>query len=257
MTNEPTDVHQLSPMAEAAHEALGAPPGLAVLADRGYHNGPEVARCLAAGMVPTVPAPQTSKNEAAGRFTKAQFTYLPESDAYRCPAGQVLPFRFETEEHGAAQRYYYDNAACAGCPLRPAAPANGSGAGRRLKRWARRRSSRRWRRDWLPIPARGCGARVWSSIRRDHQAGGRRELFLVRGLAKVRAEFSLMALAYNLRRAVAVVGVPRLVAALRPAGAASAGPERFATRGQPLGGVGSSRSLPGGNGVAGTPPLPS
>ena len=39
--------------------------------------------------------------------------------------------------------------------------------------------------------------------------------FLLRGLEKVRAEFSLTALAYNLRRALNIVGFTELMAALR------------------------------------------
>ena len=38
--------------------------------------------------------------------------------------------------------------------------------------------------------------------------------FLLKGLRKVRGEFSLTVLAYNLKRALNLVGVPRLVAAL-------------------------------------------
>jgi hypothetical protein len=38
--------------------------------------------------------------------------------------------------------------------------------------------------------------------------------FLMRGLEKVRAEFSLIVLAYNLRRVLNIVGMPRLMAAL-------------------------------------------
>ena len=38
--------------------------------------------------------------------------------------------------------------------------------------------------------------------------------FLMRGLAKVRCEFSLTVLAYNLRRVIHIVGVPRMIAAL-------------------------------------------
>jgi hypothetical protein len=37
----------------------------------------------------------------------------------------------------------------------------------------------------------------------------------MRGLEKVRAEFSLTALAYNLRRALNIVGLPKLIAALQ------------------------------------------
>jgi hypothetical protein len=38
--------------------------------------------------------------------------------------------------------------------------------------------------------------------------------FLMRGLDKVRAEFSLTALVYNLRRAPNILGVARLMAAV-------------------------------------------
>ena len=38
--------------------------------------------------------------------------------------------------------------------------------------------------------------------------------FLMRGLANVRAEFSLTALAYNLRRALNILGVERLMEAV-------------------------------------------
>jgi transposase len=38
--------------------------------------------------------------------------------------------------------------------------------------------------------------------------------FLLKGLPKVRGEFSLTVLAYNLKRVLAIVGVPRLLAAL-------------------------------------------
>ncbi len=39
--------------------------------------------------------------------------------------------------------------------------------------------------------------------------------FLIRGLEKVRAEFSLTALVYNLRRALNILGVGPMIAALR------------------------------------------
>jgi len=38
--------------------------------------------------------------------------------------------------------------------------------------------------------------------------------FLVRGLEKVRAEFSLSALAYNIKRAIDIVGIRRMVAVI-------------------------------------------
>jgi hypothetical protein len=37
----------------------------------------------------------------------------------------------------------------------------------------------------------------------------------MRGLENVRAEFSLTALAYNLRRAITVIGIPGMIRAVR------------------------------------------
>ncbi|SEP32910.1 Transposase DDE domain-containing protein, partial [Rhizobium tibeticum] len=39
--------------------------------------------------------------------------------------------------------------------------------------------------------------------------------FLMRRLENVRGEFSLTALAYNIKRAISIIGVPGLIAALR------------------------------------------
>lgn len=219
VTNEVTDVHQLSPMAIAAKAELGVEQ-LAVIADAGYHNGPEVAQCVAAGITPTVPQPRTSKNANAGRFTKEDFQYLPEQDAYRCPGDAVLPFQFErrveTTRGAEAQRYYYDFAACAVCPLRAQCTRTTSPHhGRRITRWANEHLLETMQARLRAAP----DAMVHRKSLVEHPFGTMKRgddgsYFLLRGLTNVRGEFSLMALAYNLRRAMAVVGVPKLLAAL-------------------------------------------
>ena len=47
------------------------------------------------------------------------------------------------------------------------------------------------------------------------RAEGPRRAFLTRRLENVRGEFSITALAYNIRRAISLVGVPALIAAAR------------------------------------------
>lgn len=218
VTNAETDVHQLSPMATAAQEALGAPPGLTAAADAGYHNGPEIVACLAAGIVPEVPAPPAPRRAAAGAgFAKAEFRYDPAADAYRCPAGQVLPFRFVAREGEQAYRYYANAAACHGCPLRAQCTgATDPAQGRRLKRWAHEAVLEAMAERVRAAPAarvrrKSLVEHPFGTIKRWDDAG----YLVVRGLAKVRAEFSLMTLAYNLRRVIRVLGVPRLLAALQ------------------------------------------
>ena len=44
--------------------------------------------------------------------------------------------------------------------------------------------------------------------------GSNQSYFLMRTLQKVRAEFSLTALTYNLKRVIHILGVPKMIAAL-------------------------------------------
>ena len=219
VTNDVTDVHQLSALALQAKETLAVPEGatMTVIADRGYHNGAEVARCVAADITPTVPQPMTSKNARKGLFTKADFQYLPEHDAYRCPGDAVLSYHFTATDDGEAQRYYYNFAACAACPLRAQCTSTTSPHhGRRIARGPHEAlleaMAARLRADPTSmITRKSLVEHPFGTLKRWDDAS----YFLVRGLTKVRGEFSLMALTYNLRRAINVLGVPRVLAALR------------------------------------------
>jgi hypothetical protein len=44
--------------------------------------------------------------------------YLPGDDAYRCPAGERLPYRYTNEEDGKMLRRYWTTA-CQNCSLKP------------------------------------------------------------------------------------------------------------------------------------------
>lgn len=80
-------------MARQARKA-GGYGALTVIADRGYFKGEETLACERAGMTPLVPKPLISGAKAGGRFGKQDFVYLPEADAYRCPAGELMTRRF-------------------------------------------------------------------------------------------------------------------------------------------------------------------
>jgi transposase len=218
VTNEVTDVPQLAPMAAAAQAALGVE-HLEVVADRGYHNGGQVAQCVAAGMTPLVPKPSGATRAASPEFAKERFTYLAADDAYRCPAGAMLPLQFETTERGEVQRYYANAAACAACPLRTACTGQRDPAhGRRIKRGMHEAQLEAMAAALAARPAvhrvrKGLVEHPFGTIKRSDDAS----YFVLRGLAKVRGEFSLMALAYNLRRAIKVRGVPAILTALASA----------------------------------------
>lgn len=214
VTNEVNDLEQLAPMAVAAKEALEVET-LEVAADAGYHNGSEVVECEANGITPYVPKPKTSsKNEARGLFTKEAFTYSAERDAYRCPAGEWLTQRTQTEVDGRTLRYYGNWDACAACPLRE--QCTESKQGRRIMRTPEEErleamAERMEKRPGLMLQRKSTVEHPYGTMKWWWDGG----YFLLRGLEKVRGEFSLMTLAYNLRRVLNLLGVECLLEALK------------------------------------------
>ena len=211
VTNAAADRAQLSPLALAAQAILEAP-ALVVLADRGYYHGAEIKTCLEAGITPLVPRPRTSANAALGLFTKDDFRYDPIADAYRCPAGATLTYRNTTLELGRHIKYYR-TAACRGCALKSRCTRNRDG--RRLTRWVDEhlQDAMAERLRAHPQHARQRAALVehpFGTMKRGMDQG----YFLLKGLTKVRGEFCLTVLAYNLNRVLNLVGVPRLLAAV-------------------------------------------
>jgi Transposase DDE domain len=130
VTNEGSDKAQLSNMASQAKAALQVDE-LDAVADRGYFKSQEIPVCEEAGVTVTLPKPMTSGAKAKGRFGKQDFVYLAADDAYRCPAGERLAYRYTSEEEGKTLRRYWTTA-CAACPLKPQCTA---GPQRRIARW--------------------------------------------------------------------------------------------------------------------------
>src|SRR5471030_2788480 len=107
VTNVGNDRGQLSNMASQAKDAMGVE-ALEVLADRGYFKGEEILACEPLGVTPILPKPLTSGAKADGRFGKQDFIYIAEQNAYRCPAGQLLPHHMTTVERGMTLHRYWD-----------------------------------------------------------------------------------------------------------------------------------------------------
>jgi hypothetical protein len=210
VTNDTGDRDWLSPMALQAKAVLGC--SFDAVADVGYYHGEEVKTCLEAGITPYVARPITSANQKLGLFSKDDFTYDGATDTYRCPAGERLTFRFATVELGRHIRYYATSA-CKTCPLKPQCTRNKGG--RRLTRWVdehllEEMEQRVRSRPEVMKQRKQLVEHPFGTMKRWWDAG----YFLMRGLEKVRTEFSLTVLAYNLRRVLNLVGIPRLLAAL-------------------------------------------
>ena len=210
--NVGNDRAQLAPMAKAAKATLGAQT-LEAIADRGYFDGEQIKACVEAGVTVTLPKPLTSGAKADGRFGKQDFAYLADKDAYRCPAGAILPYHCSNIENGMELRRYWSTASCLACPIKPrCTPAKE----RRVTRWAhehliedvQRRldanpEAMRTRRETVEHPFGTIKARMGATH------------FLMKRLPKVAAEMALHVLAYNLTRVMNIMGRPALIAAIK------------------------------------------
>ena len=211
VTNEGLDNHQLFSMAQKTKQMLGQDE-LQVVADMGYYNHEELKRCEEAGITTYVSKPLVSKNTARGLFGKEKFVYEADRDCYRCPAKERLDFRFETQEGDKKFRYYWTQA-CPGCALK--AQCTTDPRFHRIKRWEHEAVLER-------IEQRVKANTVILKLRQqlvEHPFGtikfwNDQRHFLMRGLEKVKAEFSLSTLAYDIKRALNIVGVRGLIAAL-------------------------------------------
>jgi hypothetical protein len=198
-------------MAKSAKEATGHPHPI-VLADRGYFEGNEILECERAGIATLVPKPLTSNSRFDGRFDKRDFIYDERRDVYRCPAGQIAIYRFTAVERGKTFHKYWPSG-CRDCHLKPqCTPA----PMRRISRWEHE--------DVLEmVQARLDGAPGASRLRQrtiEHVFGTLKAWmgsthFLTRTLPHVRTEMSLQVLAYNLRRAIKILGAETLIAEMK------------------------------------------
>jgi len=197
-------------MAQRARTAMQTEQ-LEVVADRGYFSGEEIVACEDVGITAYVPRPQTSNNQAKGLFGKRDFIYVPETDTYRCPAGQSLIWRFTTVDKGMTLHCYWSSA-CKACPLKAqCTPA----AQRRIKRWEHEAviEAMQQRLDHDPSKMRVRRQTV------EHPFGTLKAWmgsthFLMRTLKHVSTEMSLHVLAYNFKRVMRILGIAPLMQAM-------------------------------------------
>lgn len=212
VTNQGHDRHQLTNMAQQAKAATGAE-NLSVLADRGYFSGEEILACEQAGVTPYMPRPLTSGAKADGRFGKEDFVYLREENAYRCPGGYTLPWHMTTVEKGLTLHRYWDLGSCRACALKPQCTTS---LNRRITRWEHEAVIEAMQRRLDREPRamrirRQTVEHVFGTIKAWMGATH----FKTRRLKNVASEMSLQVLAYNLKRAIAILGVQPLIAAMQ------------------------------------------
>lgn len=184
-----------------------------LVADKGYFAIEDIEDCEAAGIIPHVPKPKRGPAVRDGLFTKEQFRFDAEPNIYHCPEGHQLTRRCKNKvREGVYVVVYKAKKVCKTCPLKSQCTKASVRQVSRyeneavLEKMANRLASRpeviNRRKEVVEHP--------FGSIKQWMNQGA----FLMRRIENVRGEISLTSLAYNLRRAINLVGIAGLIAAV-------------------------------------------
>lgn len=209
VTQDGNDSQQAAPMGIAAKEVLGVET-LETVQDHGYFNGQQIKDCLENGIIPYIPEPdRQSEKDMQGRFPRRDFAYDPAKDGYTCPNGKSLPHKGSYQRDGRLVfSYIAAPQDCAACPLK----------GKCLTAKSDARTVTRWEHEAIVEAHRERMAKEGGEKMRkrkalcEHPFGTLKVWcgwthFLLRGLDKVRAEWSLMMLCYNFKRVLSIFGL--------------------------------------------------
>ena len=213
VTLDAADNRQLEPMAEAAKKALGAD-RLNIVADAGYSNGEQAARCEAAGLVPHVPANRGVEQPGRRHLVRPQPVRLSARERHLSLPGGQNRDRKQLHRKDRAVLYQASAADCGICAMKPRCTNSAQRMLSRhldedaLNRMHQRATPElmRLRRSTVEHPFGTLKYRIFGHPR-----------LLLRGLSGAQTEIGLAIMAYNLKRMVNLLGASRLTSALTPA----------------------------------------
>lgn len=199
------DHEQLLPMLAAAAATTGERAEITV-ADGGYHSGANLEACAAQDW--QVAMPEAQARALSGPYHKDGFAYDRATDTFRCPLGQTLSWRGCKERTGrpVMQVYRAQAEVCRACLAFGTCTKDGR-QGRAIEVGPHEGVLKAHRAYMATESAKAVYARRQGLVEPSfgilkEQQGARR--LLLRGLANVRAEWSLLATAFNLRTLWAV-----------------------------------------------------
>lgn len=209
------DRGQLSGQLAQAEETLGKKPHT-VCADAGYSDTDDLETISSETKV-IVPSARQVTKKPPGPFDKQNFRYDKDNDCYICPEGKRLFFKQYYKAKGHLRYRPKDASTCTQC--RHYGVCTKSKKGRQISRLKNEEFREyleavyeqeesqvvyRQRKDYAEHP--------FGHIKHNLQVDG----FLLRGLAGVRAELSLFASCFNIRRMITLCGgVQGLIARLK------------------------------------------
>ncbi len=211
VVNENNDYHQFADQINQANEVLGKKCDTAC-GDAGYATVEELEKIDKQGIEVIVPSQRQAKGKEPKPFDAGNFTYDRENDRYICPEGNVLSFK-NIEVKKRRKVYLGNGRTCCVCEHFGTCTTNrkhGLKVTRLLKEDFRQKIERQYE---LPKSQEIYKLR---KERAEHPFGHIKHNlgvtgFLLRGLAGVKAEFSIMTSCFNIARMISLLGTENLV----------------------------------------------
>ena len=217
------DFSALAPMAIASKEALHLKENqsLTVLADKGYYSSKQIAECHNHQIRTLVSPKSKGSSTKEAQVSKANFKYEAETDTYHCPSGKLLRRQgkiYKRKDGIEFMRYAAHWSDCKSCPLFNTCLSEGSKTGNRARMINRTIYEEHFERNDAEVKSR------WNEYRRrqaivEHPFGTIKRQWgfdytMLKGLRKVKGEFSIIVLCYNLKRVMSILGINGLKKAL-------------------------------------------
>ncbi|MGL6106692.1 transposase, partial [Romboutsia sp.] len=184
---------------------------LEVLADKGYYDSNDIAKCDSEKIVTYIYKPVFSNKIGDSRYFSNKFKYDKETDTYTCPEGKTLFLK--TKKVDAKSKKYMNQDACNNCINRNKCTSSKTG----------RSITRDENSDVIDnMVDRINSDKTKYSQRKsivEHPFGTLKRsmnftYLLLRNLEKVKGEVSLAFFSYNLKRVINILGVKEIIASL-------------------------------------------
>lgn len=215
VVNESNDIHQFSEQIDRANEVLDTPCETAC-GDAGYSDIDELEKIDKQNIEVVVPSQRQASGKTVQPFDARNFTYDRENDCYICPEGNVLLFK-NVERKKKRKVYLAGKTNCSACEHFGKCTTNRV-HGRKVTRLLKEDSRREFERKYmLPENQEIYKLRKQKSelpfghVKHNLGVSG----FLLRGLAGVKAEFSIMTSCFNITRMIGLLGSEKLIKLLQ------------------------------------------
>jgi len=212
VVSENNDLKQFSVQVQQANEVLSKPCKEAC-ADAGYSNAHELEKIDKQGIKVIVPSKQQASRNGPGPFDRSAFEYISQEDVYICPGGQKLPYQWNNAKRGRRE-YVADIRICKSCEHFGLC-TKGKKYGRRINRNNNEQFRDRIKEQYAEADSQEVYTRrkqkvelPFGHIKHNLKVSS----FLLRGLAGVKAEMSILSSCFNIARMISIIGVSELTA---------------------------------------------